>query len=332
MSEDAENPERSLTDSQQVENTSNLLSRRSFIKLTAALGVSATLENSTPGRIVRKLNKKERSGSPDRLVKTKVAVIDFFEFKEVKPRFLKELFPLEFSPKEEFEKMGVSDPDSIQGLMSANPENDDQARLLLLNILGLAYSSHGDNVVGVYDKTERKLGHTAQTPVRIDLVEAVEIEKEVKYDDLGNPALEFRINHDKVAEMVRQSGADVVNMSFQPGRNSITFEMYGERTINPVPLINVYTIDGITTYKDEMGNILTEEEVQKIREAPPETEVFLFDPIDRNLTYEDGYAGEHTEENLNALHQIAARFPEKTFVAAGGNEFSGQIPDFRQTR
>jgi hypothetical protein len=125
-------------------------------------------------------------------------------------------------------------------------------------------------------------------------------------------------------------------MSFEPGKLEATYWWKKEKLISPEILRSLSTMEigGVTTYRID-GQDVTKEKYDELHSKSQEKEVITLPPIDRQVVFIDGYAGKETLNNLVALTDIASRFPEKTFVAAGGNPtwLKGRhVPDIREAR
>jgi len=322
---------------------SRLVNRRTFLKSGLAT-LALIVANSRSIPLPRVLGKNtEYLPSQEKLNDAKVAIIDIFGSRWVRDGFVRELLPPSFSSEAEFEKMKIADPNSNDNLINANiePSNDDQIKLILLKILENTYSNHGLSVKNTFLQTGEILNEAADPDFKLySLNGAMNIDPELKYDDLGNPSLEYEISTDQIIKMIEQSGADIINMSFQPGKNKIKFGMFTRRQVSDVPLTGTtIIIDGVTHYRDADGNEITEDSYNSLKKQENATEIVALDPEDRHIYYTDGYSQENpdAEKNLRQLHRIAARFPNKIFVAAGGNHYFSESedltsPDFRIIR
>lgn len=325
----------------EVLNTNRKISRRDFLKLggVAAAGAAAGYVAS---RLGVKIPSPESERTPEIKLNSSTTVLDFFDLDAVKDRYLRDKFPPGFSEEESLQTMGVEDPSTREGLLKAVPQDENQAKLLMLMILKHQYQDHGRNVTDAMDKAEEFFsGGTKAKPSETSIGTAVEIKK-VDRDDLNNPVIHFSLNPDSINKLVSDSSESILNMSFQPGNNSFTYEMYGhpdrdwptkqKGTIIRDSDGNVLS-EGKPKYYDHLGNQISEEEYNRLLREAEYAKPILLSPKDRDVDYVDGYFGEHTADNVRMLAQIAQKHPEKIFVAAGGNPTGmREMPDITTIR
>ena len=269
-----------------------------------------------------------------------VLELDIFGTEDLREKLIKENFPSGFSEVEAFQKMGVQDPTTKEGLQVGTPKDNEQAKLLLVRFLELQFKNHGDNVSEVGEKTAQLLtGKTDTAPVtQVSIVDAVEING-IRYDELGNPIMTYTVSPDKINTILRNSSADLVNASWQPGNNEIRFVMYTKNQDLPTMEQSYITLNGSKTpvgepsYFDHERNVISKEEYDKLLSEAESKPIELLPPKNRYVDYVDGYFGEHTLGNVLALTEIASRNPDKVFFAAGGNPTGmNEIPDIREVR
>lgn len=217
-------------------------------------------------------------------------------------------------------------------LLESEPRTQNEAAQLMTRAVKGEYKDHGKVVMRVFQTMGRDITHDT---TQLSITEAI-ILNQTKFDYLGNPTISFEIPKEKIVNMVRKTNAGVINMSFEPGKQEATYRWKKETQKYPEILrsLSTVTIGDVTTYLID-GQDVTKEEYEAVSLKAQEKEVVELLPIDRQLVFIDGYAGKETLNNLMALIDIASRFPEKTFVAAGGNPtwFNGaHIPDIRDAR
>lgn len=327
---------RNMTDGS--EESSGGISRRDLLKLALTLGgVGAAAY--TARRLGMKLDVSGTEPSPEVELKPSVLVLDLFDLDKAKEKYLQDNLPPGFSEAESLQAMGVEDPATREGLLKAVPQNEDQARLIMLGLLELHYKDHGRNVVEVIKSTANFLNPSeiAPSPAQASIASAVEFGK-LEFDEIGNPAMHLAISPEVVEGLVAQSSESVINMSFQLGDISLTYSLYDRRLKHP-EMANQgpgkRTVGETTTYHDYQENEITKDEYDAIREKRKETEVVLLEPNERDIDFVDGYAGDQTFDNLQKLAELAKKHPEKTFVVAGGNptNLNGlRIPDIGESR
>src|SRR4030042_1775334 len=128
-------------------------------------------------------------------------------------------------------------------------------------------------------------------------------------------------------------------MSFELGTVSFAYTLYDEKGKYPELKDRIPSKIGVSdslTYKDYQGNYITEEEYNALMKKIEEKVPVLRDSANRDFGLMDGYAGENTTENIGKLVRIAKKFPNRVFVAAGGNptDMGGdvKIPDISGIR
>lgn len=339
--EDTKN--REINSSQQKLSSStenNNITRKDFINIAkvASGGMALTIATNEIGKLI----KHETTKSPELEKEPSVAVFDVFDIDSEVERFLKENFPEDFSAEETWESMGMEEPQTIDSLKKAEPKNELQARLVMLKIMQLHYKDHGESVVGVTEATSKYLGVSQEhaTVKKISIADAVSFgETEFNMSEKpNNPTQQFHISSEKIATELRNIDENVINMSFELGDFTFTFRYQEEKVAHPEnqPLPNKQTVGEHTTYSDNEGKPITEEEFNAIIEKASRTEVALLEPNDRSFDFKDGYAVDNAAKNLLEMVRLAHQFPDKTFVVAGGNPFyeNGKhwLPDITKVR
>lgn len=311
------------------------ISKRSALKLAGVVAGTGALAWAA-SRLGMRLPGSEAIASPEKELKPSVFVPDVFDLEEFRNNVIKQ-FPEGFSETQELQEMGVSDSESMAGLQNAVPKDENQTRLFMLKALEFQYKDHGKNVIEVMRQTADflKPGQKFTDPSQTSIATAVQLE-EIQTDALGNPTARLTLSEKIFDGMISQTDASVINMSFELGSNSITYTLYEQKSKYPeIEFPSKSTINGITTYRDHEGNYITEEVYNEISAKKRESEVVQIEPHYRDIDYVDGYYGESTYDNLLKLAQIAKKYPEKMFVAAGGNPtlLNGRRwPDIREAR
>jgi hypothetical protein len=311
------------------------ISRRDFLKLGGSAAAGAAV-----GYVAWRLGiKPETGGSPETELKPSVRVLDFFDIDQARDKYLHNNFPSNFSEKNSWQEMGVSDPSTREGLFKAVPKDENQAKLLLLALFQHRYQNHGKDVVAVIEKVSDLVTPDQKSfaPTRSSIAGAVEFGK-LEYDEIGNPTMHVTLSSDVVDRLVSENPDSIVNMSFELGDFSLTYSLYDRKLKYPEmgrkgP--SKITVGEKTSYRDYQGNDITEEEYNEISRKMSETEIVLLDPSERDVRFLDGYAGDKTYQNLQKLTEVARRHPEKMLIAAGGNPTYLQglkIPDIREAR
>lgn len=319
------------------------ISRRDFLKLAAAAVGAALIGTSIPTFLTS--GDRRRDVSPEYRTRTKAptAVLDFFNLSQSEARILRDNFPPGFSAEAAWKRMGVTDPSDIKEVKKAVPTNDQEALLLMMRLLQEHYKDHGNNVTQVMKATTASIANPNKEytpPSEFSVVSAMQYGVP-KYDEMGNITLNPEISAKVIGEMISEMGKDVrvINMSLELGRLPMTYVMYDTRYKHP-ELVNTglggtLTINGVTTYTNDLGEVISKDEYDKINEENNAREVYLLEPSDRNVQHLDGYAGENTFHNLIQLVNVANKHPDKIFVAAGGNPSNApgsKLPDIRKAR
>jgi len=317
------------------------ISRRDFLKLAGVVGVAAGVValDKTASRLGVKILSSEDERSPEIKLNSSATILDFFDLDIVKNQYLQDNFPPGFSEEKSLQAMGVKDSSTREGLLKAVPQNENQAKLLMLMILKHQYHNHGRNVANVMHKARQSFsGILKTTHSETSIGTAVEISK-VK---LNNPVIHFSVNPETINQLIKTSSGSILNMSFQPGNNSFTYKMHGYPDRNLPSRQEGATISnadgnilskGETKYYDHLGNQIKKDEYNHLLSKAENAEPVLLSPKDRDIDYVDGYFGEHTADNVRMLAQIAQKYPEKFFVAAGGNPTGmEEMPDITTIR
>lgn len=319
------------------------ISRRDFLKGAAAAVVAALIGASTPTLLTS--GDRRRYVSPEHRTRREAptAVLDFFDLFQNEAQALRDNFPPGFSAEATWKGMGVTDPSDIKEVKKAFPTNDQEALLLMMRLLQERYKDHGNNVTQVMKAAATSIANPNKEyspPSKLSVARAVQFGG-LKYDKMGNITLNFEISAEEIEKMISKMGNNVrvVNMSLELGRLPMTYIMYSERFKHP-ELVNtgiggIVTINGVTIYKNDLGEVISKAEYDKIFAENNAIEVYLLDPSDRDVQYLDGYAGENTLYNLIQLVNIANKHPDKIFVVAGGNPSNApgsKLPDIREAR
>lgn len=240
--------------------------------------------------------------------------------------------------EELFESMGVDDFSTDEGRCNAVPRTPAQAKLLLLETMLDRYKDHGDLVNKAREEAVKTLhGPDAILPIpQASILPAIRV-SDVHYDNIGNPWLDFEIDHTMIEAMVADSDSDVVSMSFEMGKIPIAYSLNTEiidisAELNKPNRSIVTGADGRDRYY--LGSVeVTKEEFGKTEE--PKKTVVLKKPIDRKFGFVDGYAGENTFTNVSYMVELANKFPEKVFVVASGNPSNLEgikLPDITEAK
>lgn len=266
-------------------------------------------------------------------------VLDFFDLGKVKDQYLQNNFPPGFSEEESWRAMGVDDPSTREGLLKAVPQNENQAKLLMMMLFKHRYQNHGRNIASVMGKVADYLdsGQDASASTLVSIASAIKLGR-LEFDDIGNPTMQVTLSPQVVDYLVSMFPESVVNMSFELGDFSLTYSLYDKKLKHPEMARqgpSKITVGETTTYRDYQGNTITKEEYDALVQRSNETEVVLLDPTERRVNFLDGYASDKTYQNLRKLTQVARNHPEKMFIAAGGNPTYLQglrTPDIREAR
>ena len=337
------------------------ISRRKFLgevgnlaKGAVAAGVVKNVDNHPILGSFGKAVIQEGSIDSEKEKFPEITVMDIFEFDPLKDRLLKKYFPAaDFSEKEMLSQMGVDDPKTLDGLQKAEPQNEKDSILILLNALQQRYENHGREVSEVIRKLPGLLNELyIQNPEKLpnnplinkaNIVESIDIDG-LDYDDEGNPTLWISVDRKRIEEMIAQTEDLVINMSFELGRIPTTYQMYRSENSNEQVALSERsvssTINGTrttTTRYFSDGREVTDKEYERLSVRNSEKTIKLIPPEKRSFAFIDGYAANEstTEKNLEMLVDIARKYPKKFFAAAGGNSvyLNGRhTPDIRQAR
>ncbi|QQR93563.1 hypothetical protein IPJ91_00180 [bacterium] len=210
--------------------------------------------------------------------------------------------------------------------------NIDQEAKKVLYLFLNEYMSHGKTVLDVF---QHRMGpYFPENVQAYSLNEAIQITYAEK-DEIGNYKIKIKISAEKLKQVISQIDAPIVNLSLQVGTIKGKIDIYRiERPKNPYTIIGV-GIDGHITHNffDPSGNPIQEYEYHIGSAKYNPYKILLED--EAYLSYQDGYAGSETYNNLKQMAKVAATFPDKFFVVAGGNPsyYEGLgIPDIREAR
>ena len=313
------------------------ISRRDFLKGVTGLAAAAVIPRGLPGdmEISQKPSLKAEQPPPKEPEKLpEVLFLDIFDIQQFREKALKQLLSEGELVEEIFEQMGVEDFTTQEGLKKALPQNEKQEKLLLLQGAVNRYLGHGKEVMKVeeaaskqlFDKpagirSEASIGSTIRTGG-------------IVYDSLGNPIMPVTISVELVDKLVSESKADVINMSIELGRFQVIFDEYC--MVNKYPDEAAFMPqENNGVYIDYHGKPITKEKYQELMARAKAREKILKEPRDREIIFIDGYEKEETFNNLSMLAAMAKRYPDKIFIAAGGNPSRisrAAIPDIRQAR
>jgi hypothetical protein len=247
--------------------------------------------------------------------------------------------------EEATEELGLKDADlsSLPDLRTAvYPTGDEKLALAHLSLFLMAhYRDHGASVLRVIEGVSSKLG--IESSVGKTSAASVFRLEEVRLDPLGNPELMIRTDRRKLREIVSSSDEAVISLSFQMGEHSVKYNLYGkerpsdellQRTSQHGEKIYLTGEDGKQKEisRATYSRLLAEEAATRILVLPEERRDFII--FDGYSTYPSGEYG-RVFFNLYEMVQLAAEFPGKMFVVAGGNApiFSEEaVPDIRRAR
>lgn len=284
----------------------------------------------------------EQEQSAEKKLTSSTAILDFFNVDEIKKEYLANNFPPGFSEEIALQEMGITDVSTKEGLIQAVPHNENQANLLILLILKLHYQNHGTKVAAMMNAAEQFFASAPKiNPVESSIGTAVEIGKPGK-DSLNNPVLNFIVNSESINALISDTSESLINMSFETGYGAFTYKMYGQPDAH-WPMIQKGVVmrdsqgnilsEGPATYKDHLGNQISEGEYHSLLNKAEGSQPVLLAPKDRDIDRVDGYFGEHTAENVVMLVKIAHKHPEKILIAAGGNPTGlNEMPDITEIR
>lgn len=223
---------------------------------------------------------------------------------------------------------------SRENLLDTIPQTDDEIKSLVEDYYKQNFGNHGEGVVGVMQKTAEQIGDkNYKEPNKISILPAVSV-GEIKKDELGNITVIAEISEAEVEKVVSQTDSSLVNLSFEVGK----FDVHIDLTKRRVEGAN-YTrdddpqsgkVNGVPWYKDNKGNDISKEKYDELM-----NEGLTFVTEIGDVYHTDGYAGEHTYDNLKSLTNIARNHPDKFFIAAGGNPSDNIppiVPDIREAR
>lgn len=199
------------------------------------------------------------------------------------------------------------------------------------------YAGHGKAVQDIRSETAKRVNpiKAAQEIVVTEpLNPAIKI-REIEPDRLGNPRAVTEVSQEEVEKIIDKSDAEIVIMSFELGTSEVTLRKNVERK-KYSEMGRQLPQERNGKYFDYSGNPISKEEFDDLRVKSEELVTINLDEKDWDLLIVDGYAGGNTLTNFTLLCEMASKFSEKTFIAAGGNPSSdaegGRIPDLRKAR
>lgn len=213
---------------------------------------------------------------------------------------------------------------SFDQLREIVPTTASETRAVLAGLLAEQYRDHGRNVLQVTREAQKQFdtGWKLENPKLESMNDAVSI-RSIRHDELGNPICTIFVDRKRVAEKLRNSDETVVNLSFELGELEFKYELYKSEftadaeTRRHMPQIKELA-DGPHYYAYD-GTEISEAKYNEQMKVIEDTKVTLLDPADRRAVFLDGYAGDKTYSNLREVALLAAEFPDKIFVIAGGN-------------
>lgn len=234
---------------------------------------------------------------------------------------------------------------SLQTLLTAEPKNEVQTMALFVSFLNLLHKDHGTTVNTVRGKARDFFKPKGQNKdhgfSREPVVKITTLQETIKFvdltkDQLGNSILIMTIDPGKVRSLVNQMPDGVVNLSFGLDQFQTKFILYDERSQEQAPLPTIRQVGDQVSYYDAQGKSISEEEYNQLLH-PPKQRVKL--PVEgRDLIIIDSYNDpDDVYNSLSAMIDLAASYPKKTFVIAGGNPIyipgKGLVyPDLRKAR
>lgn len=330
------------------------MSRRIFLKraviATAGVLAASVMPKAAPEKAPVRPALKKPEKPPAEPVKEKSELIspplilDVFLTEELKRQFIAKHFGPDFPEEALMEKLGIAGKENYDGFASlvqkVKPKNEKELAFLMLKVMEESYRNHGKNVIEARKAVAFFLGAADELPSSVPILEAIEIEDRITEDELKNPVIWVRIKKEALEKAIAESDSEIVNLSFELGRFGVTYQINklgmteeGEEIYHNLSVSHVYVVTGdrtpITTnnffYKKEP---ITFEEYQELEEKTKP----VIQPCPPRFLFNDGYTGEITEDNLRELVDLARKFPEKTFFAAGGNLTGNRLPDIRTAR
>ncbi len=227
-------------------------------------------------------------------------------------------------------KVAVLDMFDIRGQNTIDFDGD--TKQIINNSFGNEYGGHGETVSAVMNKLKF---NTNEPQEQISIVSAVKIGEEA-IDKVGNKTVNLEITEKEIIKLIGQTESGTINMSFEVGKIPVTIVTKQEKLKNPsAPLPGITRIGSTEIYKDELGNKISIDKFNEMRRIASEKIIVDAPENKRVVVFLDGYAGENTYDNLLAMTNIAAKFPDKTFIVAGGNPkyLNGlHTPDIREAR
>jgi len=153
----------------------------------------------------------------------------------------------------------------------------------VLLVVEFNFAEHGKRVVEAGLKTAQLFGHEQIRRQEKSILGDVTVEK-IEFDSLENPIVWLTISSKNSDKIISESNTGIVNLSFEFGQFPVLFE------------INKQNSQG---------------------------EIERKNPGEISISFVDGYAGDDTLKNLSELVKLARKYPQKMFVAAGGNPSPG---------
>jgi hypothetical protein len=188
--------------------TKSSISRRNFLKLTGlTLGGLSLASRPYLERL-----------KPDSSVN--LAVIDLFKLEELKKDPAKREIFGGIDIDKGLDEMGIENYKSEKDILLANPQTDVQTKALLLQSLFNTFRNHGENVSFVGEKVSKffeKNDEQNNQKAKLQLMDSISFAFDK--DTNGNTRLNFNVSADTLIKMVAGQDAEVINMSFEVGKN-----------------------------------------------------------------------------------------------------------------
>ncbi|MEX0895680.1 MAG: hypothetical protein WDZ94_01930 [Patescibacteria group bacterium] len=324
--------------------------KRNFLRTAAVLGTTAFLGKSiaaerlsSPVQPIQSPNQVEAVQSEEVEHKPSIPlIIDTFD----DGKFYDDVIAAQAAARgidaqSILDKFGITPDTTYSEIKEIQPTTPDERVILLLSSLKTVYGTHGEDVSKVRELTAQFLGETdsqvehasQNNPITFDSLE---------FDEVGNPILWLVSSIEDVDQVVRQSQAPVINMSFQIGKVGMKYKLFKQVLVNPdmkPPDKSSRSVsDGPVTiiYRDAERNIISAEEYEKLLSLALEKEIVMTEvESERDLVPQDGYLKERAYQNLGNLADLASKYPDKIFVAAAGNpvnENPNDFPDLREAK
>lgn len=307
------------------------VSRRGFLKALAAGGLA------TLGLGSSNLGHELKEGLKD--ISPLLAVCDFtpgIASEESKKRILGADYRSPLQLVVEYGKDYLERENLVEKISREHPK--------LAAVLGVVeiFKSHGQTVISVLNQTLESSGSYVK-PEAIPLQNMLQGEIEVTKDHLGNPGFFTEIGSRPIIESLRRlPSKKVVNFSFQTGESGfyliekieeenpegIDLQTKGTVTKDSQGNEIFYLYKGNINFIKEGGQLVCYAEGKKLSPvSKDEYERWQSQEVPKVIKQlespfvlaKGAYTKENAVENLTSLFEICRAFPDKLFVAAGGN-------------